>query len=189
MRARPIWPLFLGLAAAVVAVDQLVKAWIVSAIEPGGRIELVGEYLRLILVQNDGAVFGLFRDNALLFGLLSLVVVGLIVAYHGRSPRSVYLSTTLGFLLGGAIGNLIDRLRLGHVIDFVDAGIGDLRFYTFNVADSAISLSILMLLLLAIRPSLADSGRPGAARTPAEQDAAPDGDRSPAVPATPKGDH
>ncbi|HEU4919463.1 MAG TPA: signal peptidase II, partial [Candidatus Limnocylindrales bacterium] len=73
--------------------------------------------------------------------------------------------------------------------DFVDAGIGDLRFYTFNVADSAISLSILMLLLLAIRPSLADSGRPGAARMPAEQDAAPDGDRSPAVPAAPKGDH
>jgi signal peptidase II len=188
MRGRPIWPLFVGLAAAVVAVDQLVKAWIVGAIEPGERIELVGEYLRLILVQNDGAVFGLFRDNALLFGLLSIVVVGLIVAYHGRSPRSAYLSTTLGLLLGGAIGNLIDRLRLGHVIDFVDAGIGDLRFYTFNVADSAISLSILMLILLAIRPSLADSGRPSAARPQTDRDASPDGDRSPAVPVAPKGD-
>ena len=53
---------------------------------------------------------------------------------------AAYLSITLGLLLGGAIGNLIDRIRLGYVVDFVDAGIGDLRWYTFNVADTAISL-------------------------------------------------
>jgi signal peptidase II len=157
MRARPVWPVFLGLAAAIVVVDQLVKAWIASIIDPGERIELIGDLVRLIHTQNSGAVFGLFRDNALLFGAASIAVVGLIVLYHGRSPRSLLLSVTLGLLLGGAIGNLIDRLRLGYVIDFVDAGIGSVRFYTFNVADSAISLSILLLIVLALRPSLGGS--------------------------------
>ena len=83
-------------------------------------------------------------------------MIGLIVAYHARSGRSPYMSVALGLLLGGAIGNLIDRLRLGHVVDFVDTGIGDLRWYTFNVADAAISIAILLLILAAIRPSLVE---------------------------------
>jgi signal peptidase II len=82
-----------------------------------------------------------------------MVVIGLIVAYHARSSPDLWLSVALGFLLGGAIGNLIDRLRLGYVVDFVDAGVGDVRWYTFNVADAAISTSIVLLLLLAIRPA------------------------------------
>jgi len=61
-------------------------------------------------------------------------------------------------LLGGAIGNLIDRLRLGYVVDFIDIGIGDLRFYTFNLADAAISTAILMLLGAALLPSLSRLG-------------------------------
>jgi signal peptidase II len=156
MSRRPLWPVFLGLAAAVVVVDQVVKAWLVATIDPGESIPIVGDLLRLIHTRNSGAVFGLFRDNAFLFGLASIVVIGLIVAFHARSGRSAYLSVTLGLLLGGAIGNLTDRLRLGYVIDFVDAGIGTLRFYTFNVADASISLSVLMLILLAIRPSLGE---------------------------------
>lgn len=176
MRERPVWLVFIGLAAAIVVVDQLLKAWIVSMIEPGERIEVIGDLIRLIHTQNSGAVFGLFRDNALLFGAASIAVVGLIVLYHGRSPRSLLLSVTLGLLLGGAIGNLIDRLRLGYVIDFVDAGIGSVRFYTFNVADSAISLSILLLIVLAIRPSLAGSSpaaAPAATLAPGSDTARP----------------
>jgi signal peptidase II len=129
--------------------------------------------------QNTGALFGLFKDNAVMFGIVSIVVIGLIVAYHGRSAASLYLTITLGLLLGGAIGNMLDRLRLGYVVDFVDVGLGTLRFYTFNVADSAISLSILLLLVAAIRPSLVDGRRPDpapaalpAAVGEAEEDAA-----------------
>ena len=158
MTGRPIWPVFLGLAAVIVVADQLTKAWIVSAIAPGESISVVGDYLRLVYGRNNGALFGLFRESALLFGLASLVVIGLIVAYHARSGRSRFLSVALGLLLGGAIGNLIDRLRLGYVVDFVDAGIGDLRFYTFNVADSAISFAILFLIVGALRPSLVEKG-------------------------------
>ena len=156
MTSRPIWPVFIGLAAGIVVVDQLTKAWLVSRLAPGESMSVVGDYLRLVHGQNNGALFGLFRESAVLFGLASLVVIGLIVAYHARSGRSPYMSVTLGLLLGGAIGNLIDRLRLGHVVDFVDAGIGDLRWYTFNVADAAISFAIILLILAALRPSLVE---------------------------------
>jgi signal peptidase II len=153
---RPVWPIFLGLAVAVVVADQLSKAWIAATLAPAASMSIVGDNLRLVNSQNNGALFGLFRDNAALFGLISIAVVGLIVVYHGRSGRNPYLSVALGLLLGGALGNMTDRLRLGYVVDFVDAGIGNLRWYTFNVADAAISGAILLLLLLALRPSLGE---------------------------------
>ncbi len=155
MSGRPIWPMFLVLAATVIVADQLTKAWIASSIPPGESISVVGDYLRLVHSQNTGALFGLFRESAILFGLASILVIGLIVAYHARSGRSRYMSVALGLLLGGAIGNLIDRLRLGYVVDFVDAGIGNVRWYTFNVSDAAISFAILFLVTAAIWPSLA----------------------------------
>jgi signal peptidase II len=152
---RANWTVFGGLALAIVILDQLAKAWLQANFAPGQMVEVVGNTIRLVFGQNSGALFGLFRDQALLFALASLGVVGLIVAYHGRAERSLYLSIALGLLLGGAIGNLIDRLRLGYVIDFVDVGIGTLRFYTFNVADAAISTAIVLLLAVAVVPSLA----------------------------------
>jgi signal peptidase II len=144
-----------GLAGTIVVVDQLTKAWLQSNFAPGQVAEVIGDTVRLVFGQNSGALFGIFRDQALLFAVASLAVVGLIVAYHGRATRSLYLSIALGFLLGGAIGNLIDRVRLGYVVDFVDVGIGNLRFYTFNVADAAISTAIVLLLAVAVFPGVA----------------------------------
>ncbi len=152
---RAHWAVFVGLASLIVVVDQLTKAWLQANFAPGQVVQVVGDAVRLVFGQNSGALFGLFRDQALLFALASLGVVGLIVAYHGRAARSLYLSVALGFLLGGAIGNLIDRLRLGYVVDFVDVGIGNLRFYTFNVADAAISTAIVLLVAVAVVPGLA----------------------------------
>jgi signal peptidase II len=152
---RAHWAVFVGLAAAVVVLDQLAKAWLVSNLVPGQIVDVIGTYVRLVFSQNSGALFGLFRDSAALFGLVSLGVIGLIVAYHGRSERSLYLSIALGFLLGGAVGNVLDRLRLGYVVDFVDLGVGSLRWYTFNVADAAISAAIVMLLVVAVLPGVA----------------------------------
>ena len=152
------WLVFFGIAGAVIVLDQVTKAWLVANVSPGDRVEVLGDLVRLILSQNSGALFGLFRDNAVLFGLVSLGVIGLIVAYHGRSGRSLYLSIALGLLLGGAVGNLIDRLRLGYVVDFIDVGIGDWRFYTFNLADSAITCSILLLVAAALFPVLTRLG-------------------------------
>ncbi len=154
------WPLFVALAATIVAVDQVAKAIVTSSLAPRESVDVVGDLVRIVFVQNSGALFGLFQDNAIAFGIVSLIVIGLIVAYHARAAASPYLTVTLGLLLGGAIGNMLDRLRLGYVVDFVDVGIGPTRFYTFNVADSAISLAILLLFIAAIRPSLVE-GRPG----------------------------
>jgi signal peptidase II len=155
---RPRWALFFGLAAAILVADQLTKAWIVANVDPVRPTRLVDDYLRLIVSHNNGALFGLFQGQATLFALASFAVMALIVVYHARSGSSLVMSVALGLLLGGAIGNVADRLRYGYVIDFVDAGIGDLRWYTFNVADSAISLALVLLVLVAIRPSLAAAG-------------------------------
>jgi signal peptidase II len=150
---RPRWGLFLGLAATVVVLDQLSKAWLRSILDPDERLEIIGDLVRFIHAQNSGALFGLFRDQAYLFALVSIGVVALIVWYHRSSGRNTWLSVALGLLLGGALGNMIDRFRFGYVTDWVDVGLGDLRFYTFNVADAAISCAILLLILLALWPS------------------------------------
>jgi signal peptidase II len=152
------WGLFIAIAVAVVIVDQLTKSWLVANVQPGGAIEIAGDWLRLIHGRNDGGLFGLFGGSAAVLAIASLGVIGLIIAYHARSKPNVVLSIALGLLLGGAIGNLLDRIRFGYVIDFVDAGIGTLRFYTFNVADSAISIAILLLILLALFPALGGAG-------------------------------
>ena len=155
------WLVFFALAGTIVIVDQLTKAILVANLDPGQMVSVVGDWVRLVFSQNSGALFGMFRDQAILFGLASLVVIGLIVAFHGQSERSLYLSIALGFLLGGAVGNVIDRLRLGYVVDFVDIGIGGFRWYTFNVADAAISTALVMLFALAFFPRLARLGEGG----------------------------
>ena len=152
---RPHWITFLGLAAAIVGADQLTKAWLTSFLSPGESVQVIGDWVRLVHSQNNGGLFGLLHGQAVVFGLASLVVVGFIVLYHGRARPSRYLSITLGLLLGGAVGNLIDRLRIGYVVDFVDAGVGSLRWYTFNVADTGISFAILLLLAASLWPSIA----------------------------------
>ena len=163
-RERARWPVFLGLAATILILDQLTKAWLVSVLPgEGDRLSVVGDLVRLVNSHNSGALFGMFKDSALLFGLVSVGVVALIAWYHGSSGRNTLLSVALGLLLGGALGNMLDRLRLGYVVDFVDAGIGGLRWYTFNVADAAISSAIVLLLLSALLPARFGLVRPHAA--------------------------
>lgn len=154
---RPLWAAFASIVAVIVVVDQLTKAWVVSAVPAGGSLSLVGDSVRLIIVHNTGAIFGLFRDQAGVFAIASIVVLMLIGVYHAKSGRSPLMTLTLGLLFGGAVGNFIDRIRLGYVVDFVDMGIGDVRFYTFNVADAAVAGAVLLLILLAIRPDLGPS--------------------------------
>lgn len=154
-RASQHWVAFLVLAAGIVITDQLAKAWVVTTVAFGSVLPVFGDYVRIWHVHNTGALFGLFRDQAVLFAALSIGVVALIVWFHGQSVvTNGWLATlALGLLLGGAVGNLADRLRLGYVVDFVDMGVGDLRFYTYNVADAAISTALVLLILMAFWPS------------------------------------
>lgn len=145
------WVVFGGLALAVVILDQLTKVVVARTFPIGSTTQVLGDFVRIVPGANSGAIFGLFRDQAWLFAILSLGVLALIVVSHARSAEAGSLmSVALGLLLGGAIGNLIDRFRVGYVLDFVDMGIGALRWYTFNVADAAISISIVLLLVTSI---------------------------------------
>jgi signal peptidase II len=178
------WSIFGGLAVLVVVADQLTKLWIDAnfalASAHGGSgpapTQVIGDLVRIAKSYNTGGIFGLFGESAQFLALASTLVIGMIVVYHIReAPRSHWLlSVALGLLLGGAIGNLLDRFRLGHVIDFVDAGIGDLRWYTFNVADSAISMAIVLLIVLAVF-----GDRLAAERSTGEQGRQPVAERGP----------
>ncbi len=154
-RASRQWVAFLGLAAGILIADQLSKAWVVATVSFGSVLPVFGDYVRIWTVHNTGALFGLFRDQAVLFAALSIGVVALIVWFYGRSvvTNGWFATLALGLLLGGAAGNLADRLRLGYVVDFVDMGVGDMRFYTYNVADAAISTALVLLFLMAFWPS------------------------------------
>jgi signal peptidase II len=174
-RTRRRWGLFLGLAGAVLVLDQLTKAWVdgsfelasraVPAGEAGGPTELIGGLVRIAKTYNDGAIFGLFDASAVLMAVLSVFVVLGIGWYHWRHGAGAgpLVSVGLGLLVGGALGNLIDRLRFGYVVDFVDMGLGDFRWYAWNVADAAVFLGIVALFLAALLGSRARSD-PGDAR-------------------------
>jgi signal peptidase II len=150
------WVLFAAIAIGVVVLDQLAKSWIVANLDIGESVALVGDYVRIIHWRNSGILFGMLPQSAGAFAIVSLVVLGVIVFYHAKAGRGLVVTIALGLLLGGAIGNLIDRLQYGSVVDFVDMGIGAWRFYTYNLADAAISTSIVLLIAMAIFPKIGD---------------------------------
>jgi signal peptidase II len=150
--------LFATVAVLVVVVDQATKAVVAGQLDIGESAAIIGNLLMVVHGQNTGALFGLLGRSAPLLAILTPVVVGAIVWYQSRAGSSPLVAVALGLLLGGAIGNLIDRIRLGYVLDWVDAGIGGLRFWTFNVADASITIAILILLLVAAVPRLAELG-------------------------------
>jgi signal peptidase II len=152
------WALLVAVAAFVLALDQLSKAWVVSELGDGRIIELVGS-LRLRLTMNYGSAFSLANGRGALISLLALVVVAVLLR-TGRHARSPVMAVALGLVVGGALGNLIDRaFRAGDgflgggVVDFVD-----LQWWpVFNVADSAIVVGAITLFVVQWR-----EGEPGA---------------------------
>ena len=137
----------LGLTALVIlASDQLTKAMVVAALPLRGRAEVIGDFVVLWHVRNEGAAFSLFQGGQVLFLLVTVLALAMIVYFHRTfRGRSVGVHVILGLILGGTLGNLVDRVRLGYVTDFVSVGIGDLRWPTFNVADSSIVVGVLAL--------------------------------------------
>ncbi len=178
---RRRWALFLGLAAAVIVLDQVSKLWVdasfgiasraIPAGQPGGPTEILGDLVRIAKTYNDGAIFGVFEAIAPIMAVLSLLVIGGITWFEWRhgAASGPLVTIGLGLLLGGAFGNLIDRVRLGQVIDFVDMGIGDTRWYAWNVSDAAVFVGILVLLAAALLGDRATGGRARAGgRAPAD---------------------
>jgi signal peptidase II len=139
-----------GLAAAIIAADQLVK-WIVLARFAPGEGLAVTPFFNLVLVFNKGAAFSFLAREAgwqtpLLVGF-ALVAAGIVSVLIVRSPEKHLLRAALALILGGALGNVIDRLRFGHVVDFLDFHAAGWHFPAFNVADSAITIGAALLIL------------------------------------------
>ncbi|HYY89502.1 MAG TPA: signal peptidase II [Chloroflexota bacterium] len=159
--------LFLGLAALVVVVDQVSKRLAEERLERTGvrsvpvPVPGVSDYLRLTYTENRGAAFGVLQDQTTFFVLVGLVVVGVIAASYRYLPRSGFrIHLALGLQLGGAVGNLIDRIRQGYVVDFVDFGYKSNWWPVFNVADSAIVIGVALLALNALTPTEPSSAAP-----------------------------
>ena len=144
---------YLLLGLGVLVLDQWSK-WLVEEKLPLRQaIEVLPGLLNLLHVRNTGIAFGLFASGGNLAGTLVLTVLGLgglslLGVYFFRTPRSEpWMLASLGLILGGAVGNLADRIASGSVTDFLDFYYGSYHWYTFNVADSAITVGILLMSL------------------------------------------
>ncbi|HEY4754035.1 MAG TPA: signal peptidase II [Candidatus Limnocylindrales bacterium] len=152
------WLLFGAIAVLVIIADQLTKSWIVGSVDKGSGFSVIGDWLNFVYGENSGILFGMVPQSAYAFALVSLIVIVLIVVYHRMAGRGIVMTVATGLLLGGAIGNLIDRLLYGAVIDWIDMGIGTWRFWTYNIADAAITTSIILILLTALFPVIGEWG-------------------------------
>ncbi|MGQ9569484.1 MAG: signal peptidase II [Thermodesulfovibrionales bacterium] len=129
----------------VIVLDQITKLYIINNVKPFESIE-VFPFLHIVNVKNKGGAFGMFKDagNAL-FVVVSLIAIIFIILLLIRSKEG-YLGFSL--ILGGAIGNLVDRLHYGWVVDFIDFSIGRFHWPAFNVADSALTIGVIIILLV-----------------------------------------
>ena len=147
---------------AILALDQLAKRQVVLGLGPGApqnSVEVIGSYVRLAYTTNTGAAFGLFPERTVVFTVVALLAIPLLVfSRFFICVDSLLVRFCLGLLLGGTLGNLVDRLRLGYVVDFIDVGIEQARWPSFNVADSAfvVGVAVLALYMLLWAPEEVD---------------------------------
>lgn len=147
------------IAVGAIVADQLTKLWIVASIPNGGSVTVL-PVLNIIHTYNPGAAWSMFANaggaQRWIFSALAIVVSVVLVKWLRGLPFATkkLLGAGLTLILGGAIGNVLDRLRLGHVVDFVQVHWGNSYFPAFNVADSAISVGAAFVVLDALRETL-----------------------------------
>ena len=178
-------------ALAVVVVDQAAKAWAAGALADGRRIDVMGGALGFVLVRNPGAAFSFATGQTWIFSIVAIVVTAIVVRVSKRLG-SMWWAVTLGLVLGGAVGNLIDRLVRapgifrGHVVDFIDYG----GLFVGNIADiaivgAAVAIVGLSLIGLEVDGSRAAEDAEGRAAARAALDGPPDrGERTAGSPET-----
>jgi signal peptidase II len=154
-----------GVIATVAAVlvgvliaDQAVKRLVVDWLGPDAanqRRDILGSWLAFEYVENTGAAFGILAGRQWLLSVAAMIIVSWFVWAYGRSlPGSPLMQVAVGLVLGGAFGNLVDRVRLGYVVDFIAVG----AWPRFNVADSAITIGLVLLFTSALREETVGSG-------------------------------
>jgi len=146
--------LWLGISFFVIVTDQLTKAWAAETL-PFAQSVVLTSFLNFTLLHNTGAAFS-FLANAggwqrwFFIGLATMISVGLLIWISRLTAKQMWLGIALALILGGAVGNLIDRIIYGYVIDFIDFYYQQWHWPAFNIADSAISIGVVMLLLDAL---------------------------------------
>jgi signal peptidase II len=137
-----------AIAGIIVLLDQVTKEIVLQSIPLHTTIPVVDGFFNLTHIHNPGGAFGLMANfspvmRSIIFLFISSLAVGLIFYFYKKTPaRYAWLSVAFAMIFGGAIGNLIDRIRFGIVVDFLDFYLGNLHWPAFNVADSAISIGI-----------------------------------------------
>lgn len=151
--------LFLAIAGLVILLDQLTKGWIIATMRLHDSYPVIDGFFNIIYVRNPGAAFGFLAGTSPAFRSVFFIVVTLaailLIVYYLRQTgiEELSLVLSLALILAGALGNLIDRVRFGEVVDFLDVYVGTHHWPAFNVADAAITTgaSVLAILLLAKR--------------------------------------
>ena len=141
---------YYGLAAFIVLIDQWTKWLVLKNMELGERISLWDPWFGLLSHRNRGAAWGMLEGKMWLFTIITLIVIaGIVYFFHKEAKGKPFFQISLMVLLGGAIGNFIDRLFRGEVVDFVDVliPIMNYNFPIFNVADVALTVSVVMLFI------------------------------------------
>lgn len=149
MTTSRLLPKGLAIAALVVVLDQLSKWWILERIMLPPRVIEITSVFNLVLTWNRGVSFGMFNTgssfNVWVLPLVAVAIVVMLVAWLTRTDRQL-LAIALGSVIGGAIGNLIDRFRFGAVADFLDVHAFGYHWPAFNIADSAITIGVMVLM-------------------------------------------
>lgn len=150
---------YLILTLAVVLLDQLSKWWIIGSMRLFESREVIPGFFNIVYVTNTGAAFSILADvdspwrHYFFLGVAAVAVIGLTIAYFAMRRESRWYGLAFGSIAGGAIGNLIDRVRHGAVVDFLDVYIGEYHWPAFNVADSAICIGAVAFLWISIAES------------------------------------
>lgn len=140
---------------AVTLADQITKVWAVNFLTPKGSVEIIGQFIKLTLVYNEGGALGTNFGPSIYYLITSILILALLIYYiivHRAQKLVVY---PLSFVAGGALGNIIDRIFLGKVVDWIDMDFVNVdlfgytldRWWTFNIADAAISCSIVFIIV------------------------------------------
>ena len=142
-----------GIAVTVVIVDQLTKLWIMATFTLHEQQNIIPGFFDLVYVTNTGAAFGFLAGSktwlrqAFFVAVAILAIIVIVFAYGHLKKQAKIFIYALGLIAGGAVGNLIDRLRFGSVVDFLDFYLGSYHWPAFNVADSAITVGVTLFLL------------------------------------------
>lgn len=144
-------PIFF-LTLLLIFIDQISKFFVVSFLKDTPPLVIIENFLNFFYLENRGAAFGIFQGNMILFSIITILVLGFLIIFLIKNYRksSIVLKTSIALIIGGAVGNFIDRIRLNYVVDFISFKIFGRDFAVFNFADCFIVIGTFLLMLMLI---------------------------------------